>query len=629
VKRIKNDHCPTPTRGGWVCLWLTPAIDAVSKLEQRGTDLKRPQQHITDSQGNALFRQVFAEWAVNPSEEDYGWDYIVERFKGGISTGLLFSAQLKSSANTQYSCDGSFISQPLERKAAEYLARQLQIPSFLFHADVTRGKLFWNAIQLDEPIRAALERSERDQVTVRIRTSNVLPDAFDRFVSDLTASQNAIVRRVLRGTNAADFFARGPQQPSERIREEAQDFHEKGFFLELSSADELRKRADFPGAIAAIQRVLEKSDGHTYIQFNGTLRLGEFQGVELMRSDQPQSFVANHKLANAKKLCGIAKRIPRHLHLIAQILRRSAELGVAVHRTFELLMSWYAHSRSGRDPIWVAVLASKVNESLLETHKRYRRALRIAGATSKSRYRWITPLPVIEIATEVTKLATSLESTGFTDAARYYDSASLDLLKFAAAIATENGNIDELFKAAVSARMVGPRGSGEGLRWARSLVETWPEDSEYRRTAEELFSRSMQRQKGEQFENDIQTTPRQIHHNLLTAHGIDPTAAPWPKLIELAIRDDDPTRVLKECTQKFVSPHPIRDIALDRLGLNRANPKIIYCALHRYAATGEELDGINDRFNANYCSKCADKVARPNGWSYYDDDEVIHARPPV
>jgi hypothetical protein len=178
------------------------------KLGRSGeTDLKRPQQHVTDSRGNALFRQAFAEWTVNPSEQDYGWDYIVERFKDGTSTGLLFSAQLKSSTHTQYSSDGSFISQPLERKAADYLARQLQIPSFLFHAGVNREKLFWNAIQLDEPIRAALESSNTDQFTVRIRTSNVLPDKLERFVTDLIASQNAIVRRILLGTNAADFFA--------------------------------------------------------------------------------------------------------------------------------------------------------------------------------------------------------------------------------------------------------------------------------------------------------------------------------------------------------------------------------------------------------------------------------------
>jgi hypothetical protein len=55
------------------------------------------------SRSRRRFARTFAEWAVNSSEEDYGWDYIVERFNGGSSTGLLFSAQLKSSINTSYS----------------------------------------------------------------------------------------------------------------------------------------------------------------------------------------------------------------------------------------------------------------------------------------------------------------------------------------------------------------------------------------------------------------------------------------------------------------------------------------------------------------------------------------------
>ncbi len=513
---------------------LTPGDD---KIESSGrTGLKRPQQHVTDSQGDALFRQVFAEWAVNPSEQDYGWDYVVERFKDGLSTGLLFSAQLKSSIHSPYSSDRQFISQPLERKAAEYLALQLQIPTFLFHADVEQGKLFWHAIQLDEPIRDALERSNTGQLTARIRTSNVLPDRLDQFVSDLIASQNAIVRRILLGTKAMDFFEGVQPRSSERIQEEAQDFHEKGFFLELTAADKLRKRGDFPGAIAVVKKILEKSDGYVNIQFNGTLQLGRLEAVELMRSDRPQSFLADYKLANAKELCRIANRSPKHLHFFAQMTRRSAELSIAVHRTFGMLMNWYAQVRSGKDPIWVAALASKVNNSVLETHKSYRRALRLAGATSKSRYRWITPLPVVDMATEVIKLATSLYSSGFKDAAQYYRSASFDLLKFAAAVATENGNMDELFEVVACARMIGQEGDDEGLRWARSIVERWPEDSEHRRVAEELFERTVQREKGVEFENDIQTTPRQIHQNFLTAHGIDPTVPPWPQLMNLQLK---------------------------------------------------------------------------------------------
>jgi len=111
--------------------------------------VKRPEQHVTDSEADGIFQGVFSEWSINGSKRDYGWDYVVEVFRNGESTGFLLNGQLKGSRHTEYSADGSFISQELEIDSADYLARQLQQPTFLFHADVAAKKLFWSAIQLD------------------------------------------------------------------------------------------------------------------------------------------------------------------------------------------------------------------------------------------------------------------------------------------------------------------------------------------------------------------------------------------------------------------------------------------------------------------------------------------------
>jgi hypothetical protein len=48
----------------------------------------RPEQHITDSKAGAIFRGAFPEWAVNGSQCDYGWDYVVEVFRNNESTGF-------------------------------------------------------------------------------------------------------------------------------------------------------------------------------------------------------------------------------------------------------------------------------------------------------------------------------------------------------------------------------------------------------------------------------------------------------------------------------------------------------------------------------------------------------------
>lgn len=579
--------------------------------------MERPEQHVTDSEADAIFRAAFSEWAVNGSKQDYGWDYVVEVFRGRVSTGLLFNAQLKGSRHTQYSANGAFISQPLERKGAEYLVLQLQQPTFLFHADVNTKQLFWSAIQLDERVLAALERGETQSLTARIPTSNVLPDQIGRFLSDLTKSQIVVVSRILMGTKAADFVEAMRGHPTERICEVAEDLHEKGFYLDLEGANTQKRSGDVAGAIASVRRVLANSAGYLEIQFNATLQLGEVEILELMRSDKPQSLIADRRLATAQKLCRIARRSPKHLHLFAQISRKAAELGVAVQKIHGLLLSWRGQSRRGDDPLWLAVLSFQLGESLLAANRKYRQSLRLVQATARSRFRWITSRPVVDIAIAITTLAGLLGTSGFKEAAREYRTSAFQLVKFAAAIATESKNMDELFNAVAYARIIEQEKNGEVFLWIRSIIDQWPETSEYRQNVEELLLRWIARKEGATFEGDIKTNTRQILQNILTSADIDPTVEPWVTYIDIAVKDDDPTRVLKECQHKSVIPHPVRNLTLDRLGLDRANPKIIRCEVHGYAVSGPDLDGIDGRFKQSYCNRCPDKVPQPEDWTHF------------
>jgi hypothetical protein len=65
--------------------------------------------------------------------------------------------------------------------------------------------------------------------------------------------------------------------------------------------------------------------------------------------------------------------------------------------------------------------------------------------------------------------------------------------------------------------------------------------------------------------------------------------------------------------------HPFGNPMLDRLALERANPKIIGCELHRHTIGGRALDDINREFKARFCDTCPDKDPRPSDWSFYDE----------
>jgi len=410
-------------------------------------------------------------------------------------------------------------------------------------------------------------------------------------------------------------------QPIERISEVAEDLHEKGFHLELQAAFQQQKGGDIAGAIAAIRKVADsaRTSGYVEVNFNAILQAGELEWLQVSKSDVPQALAADKKLETALELCRIAKRKPKHLHLFAQITRKAAELGVAVQKTFGLLMLWHCHVLRGDDPLWVAVLSFRLQQSLLAAHRKYKQSLRLAEATAKSQFRWVTARPIANIAMAIGTLARLLDSCGFKEAGLQYHQSAFGLLKFSAAIATENKSMDELFNAVMNARVLERDLDGEIFKWVRSVIEQWAEDSQYRKNAEELMQRALDRKSGARFEGDIDTNPRQIHHNILTSAGIDPTTEPWVSIIDLAIKDDDPTRVLIECQHKVVMKHPGRDLMLDRLALERANPKIIGCNLHRYAIAGRELDNIDQAFKAEFCHVCPDRVPRPVGWNFHDE----------
>ena len=179
--------------------------------------------------------------------------------------------------------------------------------------------------------------------------------------------------------------------------------------------------------------------------------------------------------------------------------------------------------------------------------------------------------------------------------------------------------MDELFHAVMVARMFERNKDGETFKWVRSVIDQWPENSQHRKNAEELMQKAVARLGGARFEGDIETTPKQVHYNILTSAGIDPTTEPWVSLIELAIKDEDPTRVLIECEHKTVMRHPYGDPMLDRLALELANPKIVGCDVYRYALGGRSLDDIDEEFRRRFCSTCLKRPPRPAGWTFYDE----------
>jgi hypothetical protein len=137
----------------------------------------KPEQHGIDQAGNRLLRDVLESfgWVVNDTQRDYGIDSNVQVFEKNSATGAWFHVQLKSSASSEYSADGKFISQGLSVDHARHYALEMRQPIFLIHADVASKKVYWSAPQLDRQLSASCRNLDAKSVTVRILTAQILP----------------------------------------------------------------------------------------------------------------------------------------------------------------------------------------------------------------------------------------------------------------------------------------------------------------------------------------------------------------------------------------------------------------------------------------------------------------------
>lgn len=577
--------------------------------------MQRPKEHVTDDRGDAILRAALAEWAVNRIEKDYGSDYLIEAFRDRKATGLKLNAQLKSSTVTAYSTDGTFISEKLDMEAAEYLAQCVQQPTFLFHADVEKGQLYWSAIQLDAKVLDSLENRKTKSLTVRIPTANKLPQEWNRFLRDIAAAQMTTLLRGLLIADDTDFVEAMRNQRLEKKDKAAESLQEKADRMKLQTAYEIFQTGNYQESKRRILEVIGNPGASIHARFNATVQLGDVEWTILVKSGLPQIRAAEQRLQTGRDLVAIATNGPKHLKLLALMSRTSGEFAVIVHTHHGLLMNWKAHRDNGRDPLWTAVLTSRLNAGLESQRRKYNQYLRLVRIATRSPYRLQAKSSLVNIVRETCGSILVMASCGLEDLAQDYRRSAYQLLRMAEALATEDNDDDVLLSISMVARILEGPVAGELSEWSRTIIERWPQGNEYRIRAEIFASHDALRKRGVRLDGDVVTTERQIMENMLTGYGINPSSEPWPRYIAQAVKDADLGRALKGCEHTFITPGRMPEI-LFRVGLELAGPKFIHCTLHKYGIGGNDLDTVNAAFTSKYCNGCKDKSPRPADWVY-------------
>ena len=106
--------------------------------------MKRPKNHIKQTESFAYVEDTLKEWALNRLSEDYGIDYDIQIFENGEGTELNFGAQIKSTETSNV--DREHYKYSLDREHIDCFFKQKR-PILLIVYDIPSRNAFWVVMQ--------------------------------------------------------------------------------------------------------------------------------------------------------------------------------------------------------------------------------------------------------------------------------------------------------------------------------------------------------------------------------------------------------------------------------------------------------------------------------------------------
>lgn len=588
--------------------------------------MRKPPQHEIDEQGEALLQTIMARlhWSVTRIGKgaDYGRDFEIEIFRDGRSTGILFNAQLKSSASPAYSKDNSFVSVKLETPSARYLAHELQVPALVMQADVVQNRLFWSTPQTDRDLHAKLAQTPPGKTCkVRVPLRNELPATGDELIETVTQLMVLLGSRRLAGIEpAALVAATSSMQESAALSRSLRNHSDT---LDLMSAQRSTAAGDFETARKAIQTVLASAQSHQESKFFAVLLEEKNERLAIHNTDQ---FRGDHVAlvhATAQRLRDLTRNGPGALKLYALIARVAAEFYKLAKDDWGLFENWKVHQSTGS--LWwraeLRVLRAEAGRRLLRKYEQFIRLVRLSERTP---YQPALPLAFLRIIEGAATLINRLELEGLPEAAASIRDSVFEVTKVAAAISAQYGQDSERVQAILSAGVLSRDRSAACVHWAETEVAKVPDEALRAEARAILVGQAASLTNGSESSEAIPIAmEQQIYENMAAGLGIDLADRnnPISEAVRVGIADFDPTRVLRDCRHLFVclsgrGPGFLFYLVARQLQLQTMGAKVIHCTRHGYAREGQSLDETYERFRREYCDHCPDRSPRQPGWQY-------------
>jgi len=592
--------------------------------------MKRPKQHVIDSQAQLLFKQSLPpEWIVRPLEPDYGIDYEVEVVEGGSFTGLRLYVQLKGTLSPKYT-DAS-LSISFARDKLIYYSEKVNRPVFIIVADLVNNACLWLYAQrfIREVLRVTNPRWYlQESVTLHIPKANKLPETLESLVqATKTGAQEEFVQQFgrppLRLALEIEDKLGDPKAIAEAIKQNEYESASVRFDL----VDACFEAGDRDSALRELENLFEstKKGQMPEIHIESAARLALELGVLNPWFDN-----------NVLKKC---------VNILDQALSRSEECAqkgiVLVARATKALLFFLfsfrrvieskffidiaTRSKSGMEGMfnlqqtqyWMDLqaaddeLRSFIHESIQSNE--IRAACIIAARLAQA---YSTMYPMIRIwQSEETSYPIALSARQLSE---YADKLAISLddpslrcfvmqvkasLQFVTFDRSYGSTLDEMKQIALNAKL-------------RTFVRAADALLQHMKSNEDLLE-----QKPSPDENQ---TPLSLEEEAamirwaaeMTGVDLEDDNDPVAQTINLAIRDLNPERILKFCDHLHMLYTDIGGIFAQMYGLGSAGGKLVYCETKDKAIEGMQLDGMLEVFKLRFCEGCDKQSPRPEDWHW-------------
>ncbi len=592
----------------------------------------RPDEHAIGRDGLLKFLLAVPRgWAKREQPaEDYGVDAEVEVFEDERSTGFLIKAQVKGTEGPRFLADGQTISFSLRVDHAVYFTRELKAPLVLVLVDVSTGRMWWQAPQLDGGLQSRLPEAEargQETIVVHINADNELPATWEALLRGALEAEVCLsirpARRASPETLMGGYAAAGAA--------EAVAAQERGLsYARLARIEELWARGDWGETASAVRQVIEDEASVREVRFAGWLYVEKLE-VRRARLRKELDDLPNIERAIAEQLTEVAASGPAqdrlmHLRCYAAFAVRCARLHRVVQDDFYLFLNATVHrAEPGRGPLaplW-GLMASGARDSLGRVLLReYRRCRRLLDLMVHEHALNVFAPCVVRLVIAMALFEYRLRAEGMREAAALLE-AELEGLGNAAVIAaTISADFDSISDLAVQTAALADGDDDASIQrrlaWSNAVAARIPEEPAQDRTIEaiqESLSLLRTGARAEIGEEDNLEAERQIYIGMASAMDVDPQdpGSELARLVRIGLQDLDPGRALRPCCHLYVTLFGTNLIA-STLRMPSAANKLLCCTLHGHRTGAPTLDGASEGMNSEYCTQCRDRDPHPDGW---------------